>query len=277
MKTILILFVALYIGTVNTLEIRCDYKVHEIYGYGCDAKFFDLKNKKLKIIRGSHHYGKRNQNVRYFNASSDEITQIPEGLERRFPNLETLYLSLPKLKRICFEDLKPFNEVLRNLMIIKSKIDYIPEDLFVSTPNIVYLYMKSNEIKSINKNAFKPLKNLKTFFVKFNCMQENAMKKEKVEQLIEKLEIACHDPSFEEPSTCKPYEIEEPESKNEEGQEDVVEQNKLEPFSDKTTQFPEKSENSKEKNNKMIYWIVTSVGVVMVIIAALIVIKIFKK
>jgi hypothetical protein len=270
MKILLAFLVTFCVFNINyALIIECDYKVHSTYGYGCEASFMEFSSGKLKLITGVHEPEMSLQNVKYFMASSDKLTEIPSGLGRRFKNLEVLNLNFQNLESICQQDLRQFKK-LKSLMIQNSKIESIAANLFKSTPDITYIQMSSNRIKSIHADAFKPLTNLKTFFADFNCFQDDAMNSHQAQELIEKLAISCYNPSFKVPSPCKKdYDKTQP----------VDTQYDISGFDIGFDEEPlEKTTVASHKpSSDHVYWTVGSVVIVLVIIATFIVIKAFKK
>jgi hypothetical protein len=185
------------------MNIVCDFKVHSIYGYGCEVKSIQNPSEAVVKITGNHQDGKNNGDVKYFLAENSEVAKFPEGINECFENLQTLNLNFPKLEKISNENLGEFGENLRNLFIIESQIKYIPENLFKDNPNLVYINIKSSKIESIDNGAFDPLSKLKNLFINFNCYEDEALNREKVQEFIEKMELSCHKPSFRAPIEWK--------------------------------------------------------------------------
>lgn len=267
MKAILILTTILsLIINISTMFIECEYKIHPTYGYGCEGMLNEVKSSSnfLKYIKGKHLEDMKQKDVKFFMANNSEIIEFPAGLAFRFKSLLTINLDLPNLKRICNEDLKPF-EKLRNLILRNNQIEFISADLFQSNPDLSYIYFSSENMKSIQRGAFKPIKNLKALFVKFGCEDEDATNSDQVQDLIQKLEISCYDPAFTVPSPCK--------EKRNYKQDDHKQHDDI---NEDESEVTLKSENDEPSTN-MIYWIVGAVCLIIGFIAVVVVRIIYKK
>lgn len=207
------------LNAITAMTVDCDFKVHSIYGYGCEAKSIKSpKKQEIKYFCGNHQDGMEDSDVKYFMATNEGVVSFPEGIAEKFPNIETLSLNFPNLENVCNENVGPFGDKLKNLMILKSKVKFIHQNLFESTPNIVYLYLESDSIENIHKDAFKPLSNLRNFFTKFNSgkcsVNEDAINRNDAEKLVDQLAILCYDPKVKIPEHCKSTSIENIEEKD---------------------------------------------------------------
>lgn len=256
----------------NALEITCNYKVHETYGYGCEVAvkgFKDTLKSNVKHVRGIHLPGKTKNDVKYLIASNAKIKDFPENLASFFPNLVTINVNFPNIKRICHEDLRPFGAKLRNLMLQRNQIEFIPGDLFESTPNIAYLYMTSPKMKNINKNAFQPLTKLRALFVKFECDDGDATNAAEVKEMVDRLAIKCYDPKFIEPSPCKNQITIDYDDDGSISQFDAASEEDEE---------PKLTKDESDESGEILYWIIGIVAFAITFIAvgAFVVARVFK-
>lgn len=129
---ILILF-AIFTKTVNSLSIKCSYEILNITrfedAYVCLATVTSLSDKyEVESIEGEHVENKAYHDVIGIEITKAPITTIPQGLEKFFPNLETLSLRSCNISVLHGNELENYKS-LKNLYLSGNKILKISGDL----------------------------------------------------------------------------------------------------------------------------------------------------
>lgn len=126
-----------------------------------------IHERKFEIQCELGKFGAMQINTINFNCCS--ISKFPDAdyLFKSFPNLITLKLHNAKLDNICSFYLKGFDK-LGYLFLDYNHIEELPSDLFKHTPNLQQISFASNKIKFIGEGILEPLKNLKSFDLRYN-------------------------------------------------------------------------------------------------------------
>lgn len=213
MKILFIITTFFTINLITAIDIECTYRVNPVHGYGCDVKFIEKSSEDdcfVVNVEGKHSPGKSDDDVKYLNITSPTLELFPRRIQKKFKNIQKLYIDCEKINQLSQEDLKPFGDNLKFLSLPKSSLVFIHENLFEANTEITYLYIKSAKIENVHHKAFDPLSNkLKTFGVNFPCIgDEFEQNNEDAKELIEKLKTACFHPNYKpnkKPRECKDY------------------------------------------------------------------------
>lgn len=105
--------------------------------------------------------------------NNQNISQIPRGLGKLFPNLEALSLSYNGLRILSSNDLKQFPK-LRFLNVAHNNLSELNENLFDFVPKLEVIEMENNRIESVKKNVVNSLKKLRILNLSRNqCIDKN--------------------------------------------------------------------------------------------------------
>lgn len=195
LKTLLILFV---FTQTNAKGIDCFY--YETWWttlssvYQCNAKInfiVDSDQNKVTNVTLNHKEGKTNNDVDFLYLGEQNLTTLPKGIEKFFPNLKGINLTKNKVKVITKNDLKVFPSL--QWFCASNDITTLDDDLFSASPNLKYVSFRDNKIKHIGLNTFKPLTNLQylSFSGGDNCVNDDTWETDKTESLISKLHEFC--------------------------------------------------------------------------------------
>lgn len=148
------------------------------------------------------------QNVQFF----------PRGIERIFPDLQTIKISSSNLKEIHESDLKVFpkleevsvalnpiryleknlfksNPDLKKIKFEKCPISFLPENLFDGNPKLVEISFDSNEIFYIHPNIFDNLRELKDLNLGNNFCIDRGESENGIQRFIMELKETCSNTS----------------------------------------------------------------------------------
>ncbi|KAG5666528.1 hypothetical protein PVAND_014548 [Polypedilum vanderplanki] len=101
-----------------------------------------------------------NESVTAIEFNKCEISKIPQGLLKVFPNLKAISIYCSKLKIIRREDLKEYCD-LKDFYFADNEIEFLPGDIFDDCENVEVVSFYGNKIKKIDENFLSEAKNLK--------------------------------------------------------------------------------------------------------------------
>lgn len=129
--------------------------------------------------------------ISFYIYQSPSCYYVPSGIADNFQNLKVLVIAFTGLKEITHEDLKPLVH-LENLYIDNNQLESLEKKLFVSNPQITTINLSNNRIKHVAPQILEPLTNLqKINFSQNVCVDFDAVDKETILELIQKLETDC--------------------------------------------------------------------------------------
>lgn len=143
----------------------------------------------LQII-GTHKQGKIDKNVEGFWLESQELHQIPHGIESFFPNLKAFYLYDAKLKTVSKDVLQ--YPSLRYLSLRNNELVTLDVDLFEYTPELEVIRFKLNLIQHVGLHLLSRLDNLTIALFNTNaCINRDAYDRAQVIELNTQLALSC--------------------------------------------------------------------------------------
>jgi len=143
------------------MEVRCAYET-VINNYCCYVGGYQIPaNVELKFV-GNHKEGKTDNDVKCIHFSICNITNVPQGLTKQFPNLEILkiYGSGGNLKNVSRSDLIEYNN-LKEIKLSSNNIEFLPGDLFEGFENLERIFLHNNNLQIVEPNILDGLENLK--------------------------------------------------------------------------------------------------------------------
>jgi len=142
------------------MDVRCFYETVES-NYRCCVEDHRIpENVELKFI-GNHKEGKTDNDVTHIYFDYCNITKVPQGLTRKFPNLEILQIfgSGGNLKNISKKDLMEYKN-LKEINICATNIEFLPGDLFEGFENLESINFDYNGLKTVEPNILDGLVSL---------------------------------------------------------------------------------------------------------------------
>jgi hypothetical protein len=101
-----------------------------------------------------------NDSVTAIEFNKCELSKIPRGLLKMFPNLTAISIYSSRLKAVRREDLKEYKD-LRDFYFADNEIEYLPGDLFDDCSNVEVVSFYGNRVRKIDENFLDKAKNLK--------------------------------------------------------------------------------------------------------------------
>lgn len=151
------------------MEIQCTFEDitsdidKEIY-FVCGIKDQKiLENQEIKFI-GKHEVGRSKYDVASIYFHNCEITKVPQGLTKIFPNLKIMDIRISNLKKLTRIDLVEYKN-LKEFRCYLNQIEFLPGDLFEDFKNLEYISFYGNHLRTIEPNILDGLTKLK--FVDF--------------------------------------------------------------------------------------------------------------
>jgi Leucine-rich repeat (LRR) protein len=142
-------------------------------------------------ITGVHLEGKSNNDVQMFAILNQNCPVLPQGIEKFFPNIRTIFVQNSKLTKISSPDLQPFSN-LHDLMLSDNLIENLPSNLFETNPSIQFVRIDNNKMAKVGANIFDPLINLSLVSFEGNvCINQAAVGSEAITALKETLSLNC--------------------------------------------------------------------------------------
>lgn len=183
--------------STQAVTFNCKYSVENfpIIGerYLCRANVINGGDfKRLEEILPGHPIGKTNNDVEVLRLENEELSSIPAGIEKIFPNLKAIQLINSNLLTISSEDLKPFPNLLL-LAVQMNEVETLEGDLFKYTRKIQSIEFDRNQICDVGEDLLSGLDDLKLAqFEKNVCIDHQAETPEAIEELNIILSIRCH-------------------------------------------------------------------------------------
>ena len=145
------------------MKIKCRFTefffIHGETFYGCEIENHQIpEDRELKFI-GKHLNGKTNYDVQDIKFKDCNITKVPQGLQRIFPNLKVLDINNSKLKKISKNDLIEY-KYLKILVFNDNDLEYLPGDLFDYFEFLTHIEFDRNKLSVIEPNILDNLHKL---------------------------------------------------------------------------------------------------------------------
>ncbi|CAG9797647.1 unnamed protein product [Chironomus riparius] len=146
------------------MEVFCEYSYDPCEAsrvfYTCYINEQNIpENTELKFT-GEHKYGNTNNDVAEVNFSSCNITKVPQGLTKVFPNLISLSICGSNLKDLKKNDLAEYKN-FEILGFANNCIEFLPGDLFEGFELLNEISFVGNKLQAITPNILDGLNNLK--------------------------------------------------------------------------------------------------------------------
>lgn len=118
-------------------------------------------------LSGKHHEGKTNFDVGAVYFGKCQISKVPQGLSKIFPNMKFLRIFDSNLRSVKRDDLKEYSNLVY-LSFANNKLELIPGDLLADMTQLQAIGIPHNNLKIIEPNLFNGLKNLKYASIREN-------------------------------------------------------------------------------------------------------------
>ena len=141
-----------------------DYWVQD--EYACEVKnITSYSSNSLEAVTGTHEPGMSNNDVQQIHINNLNMTIIPSGVTKIFPNTQSLDFHGTGFQSLTARDLAQFGSKLQNLRIEgdpdnRNPISVLPSDVFSFTPNLKRIEFNYNHLQYIGPNIFKGLTSL---------------------------------------------------------------------------------------------------------------------
>jgi len=147
------------------MEVPCIFRsvIYEETGESfclCAARKKTIPDDKELTFKGTHEAGKNNQNVNAIAFFDCQISKVPQGLTKTFPNLIDFVISNSNLKNIINADLEEYKNIKR-FVFKETELEYLPGNLFHGFENMETISFNFNKLKFIEPNLFDGLSKLK--------------------------------------------------------------------------------------------------------------------
>jgi len=153
------------------------------------------ENTELEFC-GQHEYKKRNQPITEVLFDKCEITKVPQGLTKTFPNITSLSIWYSNMRNVDKSDLIEYRN-LEKISVCNNEIEFLTGDLFKGFKKLENIAFNGNKLKIIEPTILDELDNLKVvnfsgninytkFFSVYPKYQPNATLEEVKNELFEK-------------------------------------------------------------------------------------------
>ncbi|CAG9811145.1 unnamed protein product [Chironomus riparius] len=117
------------------------------------------ENAQLEFC-GHHEYTKRMQPITEVLFDKCEISKVPQGLTKTFPNITSLSIWYSNLRNIDRSDLVEYKK-LEKISFCNNEIEFLTGDLFKAFKNLENIAFNGNKLKIIEPTILDGLDNLK--------------------------------------------------------------------------------------------------------------------
>jgi hypothetical protein len=173
MTTTPFLLLLLLLQSSHQFTLFCNFSTHSNYidvFYTCTGTnvltFYE--DRTVTEIVGDHIEGRTNNDVTQFFVKFQNCHYMPLGLDKFFPNLESVYIMKSNLQHLLLGDLDGLNK-LRALDVSHNPVEELSADFFKGHDKIESLSFFDSHIKKVERGAFDMLKNLE--FIDFDYNQ----------------------------------------------------------------------------------------------------------
>ena len=117
------------------------------------------ENTELNLIRVHDFEYWPNSHVSAVIIRDCEVSKVPQGLMKIFPNLKILHIVRSKLKVVTKNDLAEYKNI-EMIEFCNNEIEYLPRDLFEGFMNLEEVSFNGNKLQLIELNILDELDNL---------------------------------------------------------------------------------------------------------------------
>lgn len=188
-------FISIFAFT-GGVKIQCRYQVAEwFFGtfYSCEATITNVDNPtNVTEITGIHMSGQNDGSVKGIFVNGHRIlTEIPNGIEKFFPNLEAFQWFQGNISTIGSSTFRPFPNLL-SINVGDNQLVTLPGDLFQYTRKLKGIYFYINLLAHVGHGLFTGLSNLtEAVFTANPCINAFAVTPEQIQALNLQLPISC--------------------------------------------------------------------------------------
>lgn len=194
-----VIHVCYYTGSIiNSFKIKCFIQRYETsknnqvqsVNTAIDIDvFYDLKQNILK-------YGfrtiNRDEDLVFLEVKDQNLKHLPRNIFDLYPNIESITAENTELMEIRYENLRKLAS-LRNLRLVKNKIDTLELSLFNDNPILIHVNLKDNRLFELDPKVFENLHKLITLNLDGNlCIDKSYdLRRDEKEDVIKDLNQAC--------------------------------------------------------------------------------------
>lgn len=178
MKFLIFIFAA--ISSTFAISFNCQYTsqyFNEIgTNYGCIKPTLSniAATKELTAVSGTHESGRSNSDVRaLYIYGQPELTYIPRGIEKLYPNLIGLIIINTNISSINGDELNGLPNLKHFQFTNNRKVERIPGNLFSKNPALIFVQFASNNIKHVGENILDGLTSLRYASFCYNYCASN--------------------------------------------------------------------------------------------------------
>lgn len=126
--------------------------------YSCEVRALETSEHENYVtdVEGDHLVDMTNENVTHLLIADQKVEFFPGGLDKFFPNLETVTIKRSAVKYIFKADLVGLSK-LRFLALGDNKIELLGPGLFEGNPLLEEIHFENNEISKISEDLLDPL------------------------------------------------------------------------------------------------------------------------
>lgn len=128
--------------------------------YRCMVENKTINSNKELNFSGQHSPGKDDIDVQHVFFKNCNITKVPQGLKKRFPNITILSITYSNIENIYKEDLIEYKNMER-FYCNNNQLEYIPGDLFEGFENLQLISLWGNKLKYVDPNIMNGLPKLR--------------------------------------------------------------------------------------------------------------------
>ncbi|XP_070501598.1 carboxypeptidase N subunit 2-like [Chironomus tepperi] len=149
----------------SEMKVKCRYEDYTYVGnknvYQCEFDIQTIPENITIIPDGTHQSASRgNEDVDSVLFVNCNLSKVPQGLTKTFPNLKVLNIWSSGLKTVTKTDLAEYKN-LERIYISYSAIKFLPGDLFKEFKNLEAITIDSNKVELIEPNILDGLDKLK--------------------------------------------------------------------------------------------------------------------
>lgn len=144
--------------------------------YSCEVADLETSEHEnyVTAIEGTHLDDLSNENVTHFTINEQKIEFFPGGLDKFFPNLETITITRSSVKYIFKVDLIGLTK-LRFLALGDNQIELLGPGLFEGNTLLEEVHFENNQINKISEDLLDPLETFPKVIHFYNntCIKED--------------------------------------------------------------------------------------------------------
>lgn len=192
MKILILLFALNSLS--RGLECNCTF-IKDGPRYSCDGPLLSKieENQEITAVYGEHLSGKSNIDVEsLYILDVDNLTYIPRGVEKLFPNINTLYIVGCNVSNLVGNELDALGNLTNFGLTFNYDLGTVPASLFNQTPLLKVIDFRLNNIRIIDGDLLGPLKLLQyANFEANDCIWRKAKNSLEIYELRQEMTRFC--------------------------------------------------------------------------------------